>query len=170
MARALCNLGEIAREQNRLETARERCEQALAAAQDVGDEATTCYIHLSMGRIACDDGNPLEAEQHLQECFRCFRKAGTRRILVLCLLLAAHIADLWGQPERCAVLLGAGKALREETSDRLIHGEARAESRLITSARHLLGDAKYEAAFAYGQTLSSEAVTDYASRLHETAL
>ena len=155
MARALCNLGEIAREQNRLATARTRCEQALEAAQEVGDQATSCYIRLSLGRIACAEGDADRAEQTVQECLRYVSKAGTRRLLGLCLLLSAQIAGLQGHWERCAILLGAGHTLRNEEAIHLFSGEANEEEALITAARQTLEAGKYEAFFARGLALSA---------------
>ena len=161
MARILCNLGEIAREQNHLEAAREWGRQAMAAAE-VGDQAAACYIRLSLGRTACDMGDATQAQAYLQDCLRYVRKAGTRRQLMLCLLLSAQVAEMEEQPERCAVALGAGYALREEASIRLIQGEAKEEAALIASARQRLGEAEYEAAFARGARFSADAAADYA--------
>ena len=77
--------------------------------------------------------------------------------MILCLLLAAQIADLEGQAERCAILLGAGSARRDENSLRLIQGEADEEAALIASARQILGDAGYEATFKRGLALAPDA-------------
>ena len=161
MARILCNLGEIAREQGQLEKAGERGRQALAAAE-VGDQAAGCYIRLSLGRVACDAGDPGKAGGYVRDCLRYVSKAGTRRLLMLCLLLAARIASMQSQQERCAVLLGAGSGLRDEVSVRLIQGEAEEEAALVTAARQALGEAAYEAAYGRGMALPLEAALTYA--------
>ena len=155
MGRILCNLGEIAREQGQLAEARERCEEALKAA-DIGDRAAGCYIRLSLGRTACAANDPGQATMYLRDCLRYVVKSGTRRQIMLCLLLAAQIARLQRQAARCALLLGAGSALRDEASLRLIQGEAQEEAALIAAARQALGDATYQETFARGAALSAD--------------
>ncbi len=162
MARVLCNLGEIAREQGRLDMARERCEAALKAAE-LGDRAAACYIRLSLGRTACACGDAQQATVYLQECLRYVARSGTRRLLVLCLLLAAQIAGLESRAERCAVLLGAGSALRDEASLRLIQGEVEQESALVEQARRIMGAAEYAMAYARGALLAPDAAAAYAN-------
>jgi predicted ATPase/DNA-binding XRE family transcriptional regulator len=89
------------------------------------------------------------------------RRMGLNHAILLCLEGLARVAVAQGRMERAAWLCGAASALREDKGWPLPPVTRTEHERIVTTAREVLGEEAFAAAWARGHALSlQEAITD----------
>jgi hypothetical protein len=112
--------------------------------------ATTLY---NLGRLSCDEEDPLQAWTHLSESLILRQATGAKLGIAEC-LEGLGLAD-WpeGHAARASTLLGAAHALRDTIGAPLPPGERPAHDRVMAALRAAAGEEFVATAWATGQTL-----------------
>lgn len=109
----------------------------------------------TLGSIALDQGDPEQAKAHFVESFALAQQLGQKSYLSYCLTLLARVAAEQNQFRQAARLYGV--AARELVMERVLNESERAEyERHVATVRLRLGEQKFAAAWAEGQTLTVE--------------
>jgi predicted ATPase/DNA-binding SARP family transcriptional activator len=135
----------------------------LPLCEELEDAQAMAAVHSELGRLAFERGDHAEAIAHLRNSLRGFWALGNRGALVEVLEHIAAVAAAWGQPADGIRLLGAADAIL-----RAIGLPADDYAQLVPNlaqVRQQLGERRYAAALAAGQSLPIEQAVDEAETL-----
>jgi non-specific serine/threonine protein kinase len=156
IAVSLANLGTVALCQGDIEAARPLFEESLALYAQLQDKRGEAWGLHSLAMIArqSDDleaGRVLEGQSLTLRC-----GLGDPQGIASCLVGSAEQARAEGQPERAARLLGATEAASSAIGYVLTRHEQALYEREVAAVRVALGEARFEAERAAGQSLTVE--------------
>jgi predicted ATPase/DNA-binding CsgD family transcriptional regulator len=171
VSQAVYHLGLIALGQGDLDQASERFAEAERLARAEGDDfnlaAALCYH----GLVHCARGALARAADALEEALALDRAAGNREGVAIDVAGLAVLAAAAGRPDAAARLLGAAGGLCDRLGLRpFALPERVAYDRALATARDLLGEPAFAAAWAEGQarTLDAESAADVEAVLAAT--
>ncbi|MCC6189372.1 MAG: tetratricopeptide repeat protein [Anaerolineales bacterium] len=154
---SLNNLGIHAIDQGELAAGRTYLEEAVALQREIGDQYYLANYLNNLGNAARAQGDYAYASRLYRESLEKNHELGAAWQTAYVLEDVGGLAALEGQPRRAAALIAAAAALRERIqASRAPHEQARLEQ-FIQAARAGLGSAEWEAAWAAGRGLSTEA-------------
>ena len=143
------------------ETARSRLEEALAMAERADDRMATGIGHHTVAQVARLQGRLDDAAAHYRSAIRIAGESGATLAVIEPLQGLAAILIATGDPVRGVRLLGASAAIREQAGG----GPPPEWLRLgdpFSEAKALLGEERYQAAWAAGRDLSVDAAVSQA--------
>jgi non-specific serine/threonine protein kinase len=139
--------------------ARGYLDEALALCRQSGAQANQLAIVLNeLGRLACLEGNALEAAQRFGESLRLCWSAINLWSLPKALEGLACVAVLTAQPERAVRLVAAAAALRERTGAPVMVADRGNYEQIVQRSRQQLSPAIFAAAWDEGRALPLEDV------------
>jgi predicted ATPase/DNA-binding CsgD family transcriptional regulator len=175
VASALLALAACARDRGEHERALALSEEALRLSRGLGDEVGMAEALNALGGSARALGDEGRAIASYHESLRLWREPdrqgtgdgdwrgvqGTNLAVAESLSGLAAVAQVAGQPEQAARLLGAASALRETSGAGLLPADRIAHERSAASVRERLGERAFSAAWTVGRPLTvAQAVAD----------
>jgi predicted ATPase/DNA-binding SARP family transcriptional activator len=165
IVQALACLAIVGIEEGDHAAARRWGEEGLALARTLGDTFATRDALLSLGLVAVAEGDPEGAARSLHAALRLSDELAQRFELATCLKALGAVAALRDQPERAVHLFAAGKRVQESFGaaadvppiERDLH-------RHLATARALIGEEAFAAAWSSGLVMSQEDAVAYALR------
>jgi hypothetical protein len=160
---ALACLAVVGIEEGDYATARHWGEDGLALARMLGDTFATRDALLSLGLVAVAEGDGEQAATSFHEALRLSAELAQRFELATCLKGLGAVASLADQPERAVHLFAAGNRVQESfgAADDVPPVERHLYQHLATG-RELLGEAAFDAAWAFGRAMSQDEAVAYA--------
>ncbi len=150
-AQLLTNLAAVAQSRGDYTRARALAEEALMLQREGGNDWGTVFSLTILGDLAADQGRYEEARQHYRDS----------------LVVAMEQRDRWqiaeastGEAERAARLLGAAAGLRNSIGQSGPWFMRERHDRVVTMARHRLGNARFDAAWSAGQAAPEAAIAE----------
>jgi predicted ATPase/transcriptional regulator with XRE-family HTH domain len=146
------------------------CEASLAICRELGEGGGTSILLLSLGCFAWRQGDTASAQQYVEESLAISQHRAIPVMIALCLVWLGIILVARGQPTRAARLWGAaerlgeplgvsGQQLFDQPLNREIDPAARAYYvQAEITARALLGEAAFAAAWAEGRSMPPDQV------------
>jgi DNA-binding CsgD family transcriptional regulator len=163
LAMAIRNLAEVARQKGEYERAKTLGMECLSLYQEMGDELHVARTVGWLGMLAFWNGDDqVLAERILKEGLALNREIGNWGYAVYCLEGLAGLAGARAQGARAARLWGAAEVLRTNIGAPPTPETRQYYEPSMATARALLGEAAWEAAFAHGSAMSAEEVAGYA--------
>ena len=157
IAIAFLNFGQIALARGELARARELLEESLALRPELRDVVGIAEVLFFLAQLACECGALPEAQARLLEALTRFQSIGMRRGVVACLDGLAAIYIWAGLMESAVRLHAAAEMTRCRLGMSIALSEAERMARLLVRAHEALGDSRFDAATAAGQSLTLEA-------------
>jgi hypothetical protein len=137
-------------------------EQSLALFQQTGHRRMAAVVLWTMGRVEWKRGDLKEAAERLRESVRTFGDVGDPGMLPQALSTLAAVHAAGGHTERAVQLQGAATSM-ERTAGIQVWPISRSERDIwLESARHALGDADADRAWAEGQAMTTEQAVAFA--------
>jgi len=162
LARTMHALGLTAIARQNFELAAQLFDECLAISREAGDQLGI-VVALGMGAFAfLGKGDLRRAGELFREGLELSRSMGTKHGIVFHLHAAAALASAQEQPVRSARLWGAGESLMNDIGTGLAPVERYHYGPYIASARSLLGEAGWDAAWAEGKAMTQEEAVEYA--------
>jgi predicted ATPase/class 3 adenylate cyclase len=162
MAISLGNLANVARARGEYASARSLNEQSLAIHRELGNRQGISSTLGNLGIIAEQQGDCASARSLLRDSLIIRKEIGDQRGIAAALDSFASLAIREQEPERSARLWGAASALREVLGSPLSPKERAKQQQEAASARQILGDAVFAAAWEEGRLMTSEQAAAYA--------
>jgi predicted ATPase/class 3 adenylate cyclase len=163
IAMAIRSLAEVARQRGEYERAKTLGMECLSLYQEMTDEFNIATTVGWLGLLTVWSGDEHDlAEGFLTEGLALNREIGNWAYGVYCLEGFAGLAGARAQGVRAARLWGAAEALRESIGAPPTPEARPYYERSMATARALLGEAAWEAAFAQGMAMSPEGAAEYA--------
>ncbi len=171
---ALTSLGAIAAERGDYERANALFEESLAIWREAGDNWGTAGTQRQLGNVALLQGHHAQAAALFKESIRLHREHGDKHSTSRVLEALARLALAHGRSEQAARLLGAADGLLQAIGAVLAPVERVDYDRTVAMAREVLGDQRFDVAYAEGRTLSldqliEQALSEVPSRRRPTA-
>jgi predicted ATPase/transcriptional regulator with XRE-family HTH domain len=164
LAYALNNLGDVARDQHDPTRAALRYEESLALFREQGDQSSVALVLKNLGDVARMTEDIAGATALYTQSVARYRAANNTLGIVECIESLAFIARMQAAWERAVRLLGAAAAMRGEIGTPLPIVDRAAIEDAMATARAVLGEASFAAAWTAGQALSLEqAITEAAT-------
>jgi tetratricopeptide (TPR) repeat protein len=163
IAMAIRSLAEVERQKGNYERAKTLGMECLSLYQEMTDEFNVATTVGWLGLLAIWSGGEHDlAEGFLTEGLALNRKIGHWAYGAYCLEGFAGLAGARGQGARAARLWGAAEALRTNIGGPPTPEARPYYERSMATARALLGEAAWKAAFAQGTAMSAEEAAEYA--------
>jgi predicted ATPase len=162
-ATALMNLGRIAYARRDYPQAQYYYNAALAAEQQLGDLPCQAEVLLCLGRLAQTHGDLALAVERYRQSLRLHYQIGGYQFIAPCLEGLAGVATARSDGLLAARLFGAAAALRAAIGTPLRPIAHDDYQRDLLLARTLLGEERWQAAFAEGAALATEAAIKLAT-------
>lgn len=143
--------------QGDLDTATSLFTEALTLSRQVGDRQGEIFGLNNLGEVLWRKGEVKQAEVLVRESLILAQDTLWSLATAVDLELLAITASLTGMGERAARLLGAAHALRATSGWPQPEIEQRVVERQVATARAALGEERWAAAFAAGESLSQQA-------------
>ncbi len=156
LAVTLGNQGLLYREMGDIERATALCHEVLDIMQELGDKGSTAIALNNLGDLLHERGDDVRAAETLTESLVLYRELGLRWGFAYALEGLATVSTAVGQPVRAARLFGAATALRASLGMPRPHSERVRYERTVLRAQALLGQERFDDAFAAGEALSVE--------------
>lgn len=156
VADTLANYGHTMQRLGDLTQAERHYADALALYRQLGVQSGVAFALTHLGRLASQLADHGRAEALLRESFALAWKLGEKIAITEAMEGLAVVARDRGDGARTARLLGAAGALREAITVPLPAVHAAEHQRCLTTARALLGDDAFAAAFNEGRALLPE--------------
>jgi predicted ATPase/ribosome-binding protein aMBF1 (putative translation factor) len=137
-------------------------EQSLPLMLEIGQLMGPAHAHESLAAIAFKRGDAAGATSHLIESLSYFRRLGDRMGIAWCLAGFAGVAALNEDPERAALLWGAGEELRQKIGCRIAPASRMNREQIVARLHEQLGEARFEAEQMKGRKMTLEQAIDYA--------
>jgi tetratricopeptide (TPR) repeat protein len=157
----LLSLGILAQRQGRHAQAWERLQRALTLVQGTW-LALQSPILAALGRVAAEEGDPVEAERLLRESLGLERAMGPSRETAEALEGLAAVAIAQGRPERAVPLGAAAAGLRASIGAPLSPYERAVFERTLHAVHTSLGAGTFETAWTSAQATPWEQIVDEA--------
>ena len=158
IARTLNNLGYEAYLQGDLNAAVPLLDEGVTLARAAGDRSVLAYILDSRGVVAEAQGELERATDLYKEALALAQQIGNRLVEAFALSSLAGMAVRQGQPARAARMWGAASALRDAIGTRLPLEEEERFAGPVSSAREVMGEAAFAAAWEEGRAQPREQV------------
>lgn len=155
-ARSLANIGALLVAPRDFERRQRLLEEALELARAAGHPATIHLCLTGLVTLAFDRGDYRQAAIGLQETLRVSATSGWQWQLAEQLEWIARLAQVTGQSEPAAQLLGAHEALRERAGMPLWSADRAQYDQIVSAVRAAMGEDMYAAAWTAGQTMALE--------------
>lgn len=152
-ARALNNLGEVARAQGDFTGAIALYHESLRLTRELGERSGTAVLLGNLGMCALAQGDPGRAATCLGESLLLCSELGEKRGVAACLLGLARVSAVERRPERAAVLFGAAEALVQAIDAHLDPVDLVEYDRTIIALRAAMGSVAFSAAWSKGRAL-----------------
>src|SRR5207247_4109078 len=149
-------LGEICLVQGEQTRARERAEESVAISKEVGDEWGIALASICLARILASQGDRAAARALYQESLALLHKLDNKVFIAACLEGMGAVGAVQGQPVWAARLWGAAEALRQHIGAPLPPVYRADYERSVASARALLGEKPFAAAWSQGRAMTPE--------------
>jgi len=149
-------LGEIHLVQGEQTRARERAEERLAIERELGTGWGIALASIGLARILASQGDRAAARALYQESLALLHKIGNKVFIAACLEGLGAVGAVQGQPAWAARLWGAAEALRQHIGAPLPPVYRADYERSVASARALLGEKPFAAAWAQGRGMTPE--------------
>lgn len=164
--RALVGLGEVALAGGDIATARTHFEGALARATGAGDRLGRARALYGLGEVGRAGGDEAQATLLHHQALALHHQVGDPASVVDSLEAIARLAAASGRHARAARLLGAAQSLRDATHVRYARppSQQAGAAAEVAVVRRALGDAKFDAAWSQGATMSADEAVAFASR------
>jgi predicted ATPase len=160
VGRLLGNLGEALRELGDYAGALAAYDEALKRCRRGGEVEPEAVVLHDLGKLALAQGDLIGATLRFAEALRIMWQTGNLMRVAIGLEQMGTVAALRGEPVRAARLCAAASAIREATGASELTDRSGSD-RHLASARALIGNASFEAAWAAGAALTPErAVTE----------
>ncbi|MCC6223503.1 MAG: tetratricopeptide repeat protein [Thermoleophilia bacterium] len=161
LAGSLSNLGALALMAGDYESVRRFSEEAVALYRDVQRDGMSAPLS-NLGHAARLQGRQEESRRHFCRCVDLARELGYTEALIYCIEgLAAVLAES-GEEEAAATLLGASSAQIEATGVSLEPFEGDIHRATVEHVKEVLGEVRFEAAWAGGRSLTADEAAAYA--------
>jgi non-specific serine/threonine protein kinase len=145
-------------------------EECLARFREIEDPNGLMATLVDLLMLARRQSDLEAAETRGRESLPVLRRLGVSRYTASTLEVMAWTAQIRGQSERAAVLLGAASALRASTGVTQEALERSSYEQTLADARAAAGEARFAAAWTRGQALSLEAaIAEALTEAHEVA-
>jgi predicted ATPase/DNA-binding XRE family transcriptional regulator len=167
VARGLAFLGLVEQGRGNQARAESLLDESLILLRDLSDSWGMAQALDGLGRLALDRGDGRRSEALHQESLRLYRDIGHKVGISGCLDDLAVVAVALREGERAVRLLAAAEAIRSAIGASLPSPRLVVRERTIASARAMLGEQAFAAAWAEGQAMSLERAVEYA--LNEVA-
>jgi len=158
IARTLNNLGYEAYLQGDLNAAVPLLDEGVTLARAAADRSVLAYILDSRGVVAEAQGELERATDLYKEALALAQQIGNRLVEAFALSSLAGMAVRQGQPARAARMWGAASALRDAIGTRLPLEEEERFAGPVSSAREVMGEAAFAAAWEEGRAQPREQV------------
>jgi predicted ATPase/DNA-binding NarL/FixJ family response regulator/tetratricopeptide (TPR) repeat protein len=163
IAWALGNLGRLARMEGDDARADRLFGECLRIAREIGDHWCAAWTLGNLGRAALDRHEHQRAAALFEESLvLCRELASPERPSAYPVHYLGVVAGEQGHLERAARLFGAAEALRDVARRALSPADRTEHQRHVDAVRHALGEPRFSAAWAEGQSLSFERAVEYA--------
>jgi len=139
-ARALNNLGSLAREEGRIDEAFDLFRESLAVSEEEGIPTSVALALTNLGSMAVERGDISAGEHQLQQMLQLFDSLREAWGVASCLTDLAAIAVQRGQPVRATRLFAASEAFQQHLSLVAYPGNPQAVMQEIAALRAALGD------------------------------
>jgi ATP/maltotriose-dependent transcriptional regulator MalT len=149
--------GQLALSKGNAAEARSFAGESLALFREIGDRQNTALALCLLARVEAEQGNYPAARTLYEESLdTAARGMDDKGLIPSCLEGLAVVVAAQGELVWAARLWGAAESLRKATGIPLPPVEHPAYERSIATARNLLGDKTFAAAWAEGRTMTSE--------------
>ena len=162
VAAALLNLASLHLDENDLTRAESLTEETLKLHRDLGDAGALASSLTRMASVKTASGELTEALGYIQEAMTLLKEEGNRLVVTTALEAFGKLEFQLDAADRAARLYGAAQALRERLSLPLRLNQIQAHEKIVAELRASLGMAKFEAAWAEGRAMNSEAAIAFA--------
>jgi DNA-binding CsgD family transcriptional regulator len=168
VARSLYALGLLAESAHQdYERATLLQQESLALANEAEDNYGT-LLSMALGMVVAIGQNDYRwAKANLREALQLSQQLKMRRMTVYQLHLAAMLASAQGQAFRTARLWGAARVMRETIGATFSPIQHHHYDPYVDATRAKLGEVTWQAAFAEGQTMTTEEAIEYALSAEE---
>ena len=153
VAGTLTNLGMVMQYEGDLDRAQELHTEALTLARDLGDRRLMAVALTNLGLVALARKQFSAARGYHLRSLELAETAGELRSVAESLAEIAQVDAAEGSPERAAALFGAAAALRASIGAPVPGPERDRLQASVDAARHSLGGAAFQAAWARGEAL-----------------
>jgi predicted ATPase/class 3 adenylate cyclase len=165
---ALTNVALCEAMKGNLDLARESWNDALAIANELGNELGQSVILNCLGDLTLEEGDPQRAYVDLCRSLRIARRTGSRRFQAYGLLSLAATATALGLVRQSATLHGAADVLFEDLGHPPEAPAARTQRRSLRKLHEAMGEA-FDSAYATGRQLELDAAIELALHLRSNA-
>ena len=162
IAQALNNMGNVAKNRVEHDLAETYFAESLAIRRELGNKQGVSNSLENLGHIACARGDFVQAHALYTESLTILRELGDKVDIAYSLEAFARLAVSNGQPERAAMLLGAGAALRASINSPLPPNERDDYECHLRAARRSVGEAAFDEALLVGQAMTPQQAIAYA--------
>ncbi len=159
-AQLLTNLAAVAQSRGDYTRARALAEEALMLQREGGNDWGTVFSLTILGDLAADQGRYEEARQHYRDSLVVAMEQRDRWQIAEALQGLGAVEASTGEAERAARLLGAAAGLRNSIGQSVPWFMRERHDRVVTIARHRLGNARFDAAWSAGQAASEAAIAE----------
>jgi len=160
-ATSLVNLGLIEQFRGRYAQARSYYERGLSIFEELKDRSTAAITLLNLANVKRLEGEYLEAHRLYQESLSLFLELDLQPILVNSLEGFACLYAQQGSAKRAVLLFGVSSALREVMGTPLPPSEQAEFDLLIAAAKVVIGNERFDSAWAHGRSLNLEQAIAY---------
>jgi DNA-binding CsgD family transcriptional regulator/tetratricopeptide (TPR) repeat protein len=158
----LRELGAIANLQGKHEEAAARCTESLSLARQLGDKHRMAFALKALGDVALRQQDIRRATAFLAEGLALSRDTGNLLTTETCLEGLAEVALAEGRHDRAARLVGAAEAMREVLGRHRMQANQHAFEACIETARAVLRDPAFGAAWKAGQSMTAAEAVEFA--------
>jgi tetratricopeptide (TPR) repeat protein len=158
----MMNLGLVAYDQGDYARARSLYEQAITIQRELGDSQRTAISLNNLALVASAQGDRNQATALLKESLRIRCELGDKKGINYALEGLAEIMSATNCEQKAVRLWGAAGRLRERIQTPLPPSERGLYEQQIASARSVLGDDAFAAAWEQGRALTLEQAVAYA--------
>jgi ATP/maltotriose-dependent transcriptional regulator MalT len=149
-------LGEMRLIQGEQEQARALLEESVATFKELGDRWSTAESLLSFARVAASQGELAAAHSRYQESVAIAREIDAKNLIASALEGAGAVVAAQGEPGWAARLWGTAQVLRAASGASQPPVYRADYERALASARSLLGEEAFAAAWAEGHSMTPE--------------
>jgi non-specific serine/threonine protein kinase len=159
---SLANLGVVARYRGDNKRAIDLYEGSLLLRRELGDKRGIAVALNNLGEIALRQGDHERTAGLLGESLLLFQALGDKVYVATCLEGLALVAGAQGQAARATRVLAAAGALRRAIGVPLLAADRAGQDAVVHTARNALGEERFGATWAEGETMELEQAVAYA--------
>jgi predicted ATPase/class 3 adenylate cyclase len=161
IATSLNRLGDLARARGEYDSARDLHQRSLALHRERGDAWGIAISLNCLARVALAEADVERAESLSSESLALLRDVGARPDVAVATESLAFAAQLRADPIRAVRLISSAARLRATLGTQASAADRADLERTLADLRSQLGSARYDAAWAVGQTMSADEAAEY---------